>query len=172
MTSLTVYNMILLLFPAAMAIAASMDLLTMTIPNRLCLALAIAYFAVAAAAGTPMMTLALHLSGGAAVLVLTFALFSFGWIGGGDAKLAAATAMWLGWDSLSDYGLSAAIYGGVLTLAILLARKMSLPSWMSSQTWIARLHDAKSGIPYGIALAAAGIMVYPQTQLWQALSAH
>ena len=42
---------------------------------------------------------------------------------------------------------------------------------MSKQAWIARLHDAKTGIPYGIALAAAGVMVYPQTSLWVALSA-
>ena len=131
MTSLTVYNLILLLFPATMAVAASMDLLTMTIPNRLCLALAVGYLIVALAAGTPLASIAFHLSCGAAVLLLTFTLFSFGWIGGGDAKLAAATALWLGWETLSDYGLSAAIYGGVLSLAILFARKVALPTWMS-----------------------------------------
>ena len=171
MTSISVYNLILLFFPAAMALAASMDLLTMTIPNRLCAVLAIGYVAVAIATGTPAMAMLYNLSCGAAVLVLTFALFSFGLIGGGDAKLAAATAMWLGWGALSDYGITASIYGGALTLAILLARKVELPSWMSKQAWIARLHDAKTGIPYGIALAAAGVMVYPQTSLWVALSA-
>jgi len=29
-----------------------------------------------------------------------------------------------------------------------------------------RLHDDKSGIPYGIALAAAGLIVYPSTRIW------
>jgi Flp pilus assembly protein protease CpaA len=33
------------------------------------------------------------------------------------------------------------------------------------------LHNPTSGVPYGIALAAAGIMIYPQTQVWQLLAA-
>jgi prepilin peptidase CpaA len=69
-----------------------------------------------------------------------------------------------------DYSLTAAVYGGVLTIALIIARRTHLPLFLSGQAWIARLHDAKSGVPYGIALAAAGIMVYPQTPLWQALS--
>ena len=38
-----------------------------------------------------------------AVLVVTFMFFARGWIGGGDAKLAAATALWLGFDQLLNY---------------------------------------------------------------------
>jgi prepilin peptidase CpaA len=170
MASSMMHPFVLLFFPGAMALAASMDLLTMTIPNRLSLALAIGYIVLALAAGVPAPAILYNLSCGLVVLALTFGLFTLGWIGGGDAKLAAATAMWLGWSAISDYGLSSAIYGGVLTFAVILGRKVSLPGWMSAQGWIARLHDARTGIPYGIALAAAGIMVYPRSQLWQALS--
>ena len=170
MTFSLFHLVILLFFPAAMAMAASMDLLTMTIPNRLCMALAVGYLVLAIAVGVPAHAILYNLSCGLVVLALTFALFSLGWIGGGDAKLAAATAMWLGWGAIADYGLSSAIYGGVLTLAIIVARRISLPAWMSAQGWIARLHNAKTGIPYGIALAVAGIMVYPQTQVWQTLA--
>ena len=53
----------------------------------------------------------LHVAAGAAVLAVTFALFAFGWIGGGDAKLAAATALWLGFDTLPDYLMLAADRG-------------------------------------------------------------
>ena len=59
----------------------------------------------------------MHALCGAAMLVFTFALFNLGWIGGGDAKLAAATALWLGWTPLADYGLASALAGGALTLA-------------------------------------------------------
>ena len=90
-------------FPAAMALAASMDLVTMTIPNRVCFAVAIGYFALAAALGVPLAAIAANLSCGVAVLAATFAMFSLGWIGGGDAKLAAATALWLGWGMIFDY---------------------------------------------------------------------
>ena len=112
-------------FPAAMALAASMDVVTMTIPNRVCAALAIGYFVLALAFGLPAQTILVNVSCGAAVLALMFAMFSMGWIGGGDAKLAAAIALWLGWGALLDYSLSAAIYGGALTVFILLAADRS-----------------------------------------------
>jgi len=164
------HQMMLLFFPAAMALAAAADLLTMKIPNLLSAILAIAYFIAASIAGVPGHEMAMHALTGAAMLVFTFALFSFGWIGGGDAKLAAATALWLGWTPLADYGLVSAIAGGALTLGILMARRFALPNFLASQGWIARLHNAKSGIPYGIALAFGGMLVYPETQIWSLLA--
>jgi prepilin signal peptidase PulO-like enzyme (type II secretory pathway) len=91
--------------------------------------------------------------------------------GGGDAKLAAATALWLGWSSIFDYGVTAAIYGGILTLIILTARMMPLPSSFARFTWIARLHKGNAGVPYGIALAAAGLMQYPGSPVWAVVTA-
>ena len=106
-----------------MAFSASSDLITMTIPNRVCAALVLGYLFLAAAVGLPLATVAIDLSCGLAVLALTFTLFSLGWIGGGDAKLAAATALWLGWALMLDYGLIASVMGGVLTIALILSRK-------------------------------------------------
>jgi prepilin peptidase CpaA len=155
-------------FPAAMALAASMDVVTMTIPNRICLAVTVGYLVVAIALGVPLDAIAINLSCAAAVLATTFAMFSFGWIGGGDAKLAAATALWLGWGMMFEYFARAAIYGGALTLLILAARQFVLPVFLARQAWIARLHDAKNGVPYGAALAAAGLMAYPHSEIWRA----
>ena len=108
----------------------------------------------------------LQLSAGFAVLALGFALFCFGWIGGGDAKLAASTAVWMGWSRLLDYGLTASVLGGLLTLAILQLRRWPMPAWALSMPWIERLHDKTSGVPYGIALACAGLLIYPDTVVW------
>src|SRR5258708_10452606 len=99
----------LVVFPALMAFSASSDLFTMTISNRVSVALVIGYLALAVAMRLPFDTVAVHLSCGLAVLVVAFILFSQGWIGGGDAKLAAATALWLGWAPLLDYGPLSAI---------------------------------------------------------------
>jgi prepilin peptidase CpaA len=159
---------ILVLFPALMTFSASSDLFTMTIPNRLCVALVVGYLALALAVGMPPKAIAIDFSCGLAMLVLTFVMFSRGWIGGCDAKLAAATALWLGWALIFDYGLIASVLGGVLTLGLLLGRRAPLPDWAARHRWVARLHSAESGIPYGIALAAAGLLLYPQTQIWQA----
>ena len=153
----------LLLFPALMAFAASSDLLTMTISNRLSLALAGGFFVLTIVTGMSLPAIGMHLAAAALVLAISFGCFSQGWIGGGDAKLAAATALWFGFDYLLDYLVYASLFGGVLTLLVLQFRRLPLPGPLARQTWILRLHEAGGGVPYGIALAAAALAVYPKT---------
>ncbi len=157
---------VLLFFPILMVFAAFSDLLTMTISNRISIVLVAGFIPLAYLTGSSGSLILMHLGCGAAVLALTFALFCFGWIGGGDAKLAAATAVWVGWEHLLDYSIFAAMLGGVLTLALLGARSLPLPQVLLRQAWIARLYDEKTGVPYGIALAAAGLLLYPETAVW------
>lgn len=145
-----------------------MDLLTMTIPNRFCVILAVGYFVLAATLGVPTEIILLNLSCGLAILAITFIMFTLGWIGGGDAKLAAATALWMGWSTILDFGITAAVCGGFLTIAILGLRSIPLPAILERRAWIARLHHEKSGVPYGIALAAAGMAQYPHSHIWAA----
>jgi prepilin peptidase CpaA len=156
------------LFPAAMAFAAASDLVTMTISNRLSLLLAAGFFVAAFLIGMPLVEIGWHLLAALVVLVIAFGCFSFGWIGGGDAKLAAATALWFGFSHLMDYLLLASMLGGALTLLILSARQWPLPLFLERQPWIARLHRANAGIPYGIALAFAGLLVYLDTDFIRA----
>jgi len=153
----------LLLFPALMAFAASSDLLTMTISNRLSLALAGGFFLLMIVTGMSLHAAGMHVAAAVIVLVVAFVFFSQGWIGGGDAKLAAATALWFGFDYLLDYLIYASLFGGALTLVIIQFRKIPLPAMLARQSWILRLHETDAGIPYGIALAAAALAVYPKT---------
>src|SRR6202042_97849 len=97
------------------------------------------------------------------------AMFSFGWLGGGDAKLAAATAAWLGWGGIPRHGRAAAPFGGSLTLLLLGLRTVPLPAPLVRVAWLARLHNASAGVPYGIALAAAGLMQFPNSSIWAAV---
>lgn len=150
-------------FPLAMAYAAASDLITMTISNKVSLALLAGFLVVAPFAGLDWQAVGLHLAAGALVLAVAFVFFACGWIGGGDAKLAAAIALWIGWGDLVDYLSLAAIFGGVLTLMILALRRTVLPAFVIRQPWIQRLHDEKAGVPYGVALAAAGLAMYPHT---------
>ena len=158
----------LVLFPAMMAFAASSDLLTMTISNRVTLILVAGFAALAIGSGMSPGDVLSHIGAAAAVLAVTFAFFARGWIGGGDAKLAAATALWLGFDHLMAYLLYASIFGGILTLAIIRFRLMPLPQALAEQEWVKRLHRLDGGVPYGIALAAAALLIYPETS-WMKL---
>lgn len=161
---------VLLLFPAVMAYAAFSDLFTMTIPNRVSLLLIAAFVALALLTGMPLKTFGLHIGAGLVVLTVTFTMFALGWIGGGDAKLAAAIGLWCGFGVLLDYLLIASVLGGLLTLVILYWRTSNLPGFALKVMWIFRLHHHKTGIPYGIALAAAGLIVYPETEIWRAVA--
>jgi prepilin peptidase CpaA len=154
---------VILVFPAAMAFAGAMDLLTMTIPNRVSIVLIAAFAVAAAMMGIGWWALASHVGAGLLMLAVGIGMFALGWLGGGDAKLLAATALWLGFDHLLPYLLLTAIAGGALALAILFYRRMAPPLWLARQSWAMNLHGAKAGIPYGLALAAAGLHIFPST---------
>jgi prepilin peptidase CpaA len=153
----------LLLFPALMAFAAASDLFTMTISNRVSLALLGGFVGLAALGGMGLHDMLLHVGAGAAVLALAFACFAFGWIGGGDAKIAAAAALWFGFAHLLDYLVYASLFGGALTLLLLQFRQWPLPYSLAGQGWLLKLHAKDTGIPYGIALAIGALMIYPET---------
>jgi prepilin peptidase CpaA len=159
---------VLVAFPLAMIVAAMCDLLTMTISNKLSFSLALGMVVGALLGGLTFHDLFLHISSGLLVLSVCFVLFALGWIGGGDAKLAAATSAWLGFGALPEYALHSALYGGLLTLGLLAFRAVPLPGFALGWTWLMRLHDRTAGVPYGIALAAAGLVVYPASPLWRA----
>jgi prepilin peptidase CpaA len=154
----------LTLFPATMAFAAASDLLTMTIANRISLILTAGFAVVAVLGGLSGTVLLSHLAAGTAVLAVAFLCFACRWIGGGDAKLAAATALWLGFGNLFDYLIYTSILGGALTLLVILFRTIPLPAVLVGSQWAERLHRHDAGIPYGIALAAAALIVYPQSE--------
>jgi prepilin peptidase CpaA len=158
---------VLVIFPAAMAYAAASDLVTMTIPNWLCLLLVAAFGLCAAAIGLGWAAAGWHLAAGFLVLAICFGLFAAGWIGGGDAKLAAATALWLGFEQLLPYLLVASIAGGVLTVILVILRKSPLPAVFERWIWAQRLHGVEKGVPYGIALAVGGLVVLPNTTIWR-----
>jgi prepilin peptidase CpaA len=155
-------------FPFAMAYAAASDLISMTISNRLCLFLVASFAVCTVLLGLSPAAIGWHLAAGALVLVVAFGLFAAGWIGGGDAKLAAATALWFGFDQLMPYLLVAGLLGGLLTILILRLRSRPLPAMVENWGWARRLHAANEGVPYGIALAFAALLVLPDTTIWHA----
>jgi prepilin peptidase CpaA len=148
-----------------MAYAAASDLLTMKLPNRLTASLAGAFLLMALLTHMPMDMFLAHFGSGVLMLLIGFGMFSRGWIGGGDAKLAAGIALWLGWANLLDYLLLATMAGGLLSLIVLQWRRMTIPALLTQVTWLTRLHDRNEGVPYGVALALAALHVYAQSPI-------
>jgi prepilin peptidase CpaA len=158
---------ILLMFvlPALLAVAAAFDLATFTIPNLLSLAIAAAFAVFGLVVGLAPGDFAFHLLAGLIALAAGFALFAFGYIGGGDAKLFAAVALWLGLHDFLAYALASSVMGGLLTLALLMLRQWPLPAGLARWDWIIKLHEKSSGIPYGVALASGALLVLPHAEI-------
>lgn len=158
------------ILPAAFLVAAFSDVTRYTIPNWLTAGIALAFPLVALWAGLPPLVILVHIGVGIFALGLGMMLFALGWLGGGDAKLVAAAALWAGPTAVWVFALAAALAGGALTLFLLFFRKLPLPGGLASKDWIARLHDHEAGIPYGVALAAGAIYALPFMTLSQALT--
>lgn len=152
---------IVCVFPWAMAFGGAMDLFTMTIPNRVSLIMTIGFLLLAPFMGLGLADFGAHLGAGAAMLAAGVAMFALGWMGGGDAKLLAAGALWVGFDHLLEFTFYITTAGGLLTLGILLFRGTLPHPWVIRQRWAMHLHDPKTGVPYGIAIALAALAVYP-----------
>ena len=78
--------LLLTLFPGAMALAATTDLLTMTVPNRIVITLVGGFFLLAPLVGFSWSDIGIHTAIGCSALILGFVMFSLGWIGGGRCK--------------------------------------------------------------------------------------
>jgi len=159
--------LVLVALPLLLVTAAGWDVASFTIPNFLTLALIAAFAVFAIAAGLSGADIGWHLLAGFGGLFVGFTLFALGFIGGGDAKLFAAVLLWLGLTDFLPYALLASLFGGVLTLGLMLLRQYPLPAPLSRHGWIVKLHDARSGVPYGVALVAGAFFLLPSTEIFR-----
>ncbi len=147
----------LLVFAGLLAFAAFSDIATMTIPNWVSIALAALYPVFALVAGWQWQAIGVHLLIGVAMLLFGFLLFQLNILGGGDAKLIAAAAVWTGVGALSPFMLWTAIAGGVLALSVLVTRRQLKPT-DGRPAFVNRLLTDKGGVPYGVAIMVGGLM--------------
>ena len=160
---------LLTLFPALMIIAALTDVTSFTIPNRIPILLALAYLFAALALRRPLAEIGVHLAIGAAALAMAMGAFAAGWIGGGDGKLFAAAALWLGWPAAPTFLIYTSLFGGGLAFLLLNARSDSLrPMFAGAPTWLERLATPGQAVPYGVAIACGGLAAFPGSTLMHA----
>jgi prepilin peptidase CpaA len=152
------------IFAFAMVYAGLTDLTTMRIRNNLCLWLFGSYAALAPFVGFTVEQIAWSAAFAAGLLAVSFILFAFGWMGGGDGKLLAVTALWLGVDHAPAFLIYTGLFGGALTLAVLQLRLVGLPAFLGNRPWLTRLQSDNSGVPYGVAITLAALVVFPQTR--------
>jgi prepilin peptidase CpaA len=151
------------IFPALAIIAALKDVTSYTIPNWISAALALGFVPVALLCGVSLHDLGMAAAVGAVGLVLGMVMFAFGWVGGGDAKLLAVSALWLGFPAVMPFLLVTALCGGALALALLALRSIWLrPIAAQGPAWVGRLATPGEAAPYGLAICAGALAAFPQ----------
>jgi prepilin peptidase CpaA len=162
----------LLIFPLCLSVAALSDLFTMTIPNRVSLVLLGTFIVLAPLLGLTLPAIGMHFAGAAIVFSACFALFALNVMGGGDAKLLAASALWFGFDpSLTAFLLYVSFLGGAVTILILMLRSRSDTIMAMGLPLPNSLLIAKK-IPYGIAIAVGGFLAFPSSPMVLAVTSH
>jgi prepilin peptidase CpaA len=163
---------VLFAFPVLVIAGAVTDAASYRIPNWISLALAAAFPVAALAAGAPLALMGANLGAGVAALAVGMIFFSRGWIGGGDAKLFAAAALWLGWPAAPVYLVATCLAGGALALFLLMLRSVWVrPLVMGGPAWVARLAEPGEGVPYGVAVAVGALAAFPAAPLARGLGA-
>lgn len=162
---------VIALFPVLALLGASTDFFTMTIPNRVTLGLAAAGLVALALAAPGWAVFGWHVAAAAVVFAAGFALFAAGWMGGGDVKFASALALWLGWEHLLDFALAFSIWGGVLTVLVLVTDRALAPLPALRIGFLASFRERRQ-VPYGIALAVAGLHIFTATPWFATLFGH
>ncbi len=141
-------------FVLLLAAAAWWDIRAYRIPNVLVAAVLLVFLLAFAGGLIPRNEIMGHLGAGLLALLLGMVLFYRNWIGGGDAKLIAALALWAGWPEVIRFATVMALAGGVISALVLFRARGTGPVKTVES-------DAEGGlkrrVPYGVAIALAGL---------------
>ena len=151
----------LAVYVVPLVMAAVSDFRTLRIPNWLTGALALAFPLGALAAGQPVDWLS-HVGAGLAVFAVAALLFALRLMGGGDVKLLAATALWVGLGQLLPFLMLVALVGGAFAIVCLVLRHPLVQSAiLATLRRLPVLAQKNLPIPYGIPIAVAGVLMAP-----------
>jgi prepilin peptidase CpaA len=159
-------TLLLVIFPVLVIVAALRDATSYTIPNWIPVALVAAFPLVALGLGLPLRVIGLQVALGAAALAVGMGMFAARWIGGGDAKLFAAAALWIGWPATVTFLGTTGLAGGALAVSLLGLRSGFVRPYMpSGPAWLARLVEPGQNVPYGVAIAIGALAAFPTSTL-------
>jgi prepilin peptidase CpaA len=151
-------------FVLLMTCAAVSDVRSYTIPNALVIAVCLLFLLAILLTGMPVKLAVSHLLAGMVLFLCGFALYSAGVIGGGDAKLLAAVALWMGWSELPPFLFYTAIAGGLVAVGMVIWEVFRTHFEITGTTSLyKRLASLKPNLPYGVAIAAGACATLPRS---------
>lgn len=166
-------TLVLSVFPLLIMLAGISDYFTLTIPNWINTAIALSVIPFVLLSGMPVEVFAWHVAAGVMSFLVGYYLFSANLIGGGDAKMLAACGLWIGWSELFQFAFYTAIAGGFLAITVGLWSRLAEKSEDGAgvmTAWMKKFRTGDLQLPYGIAIAAGGVVIFPATWWVQQLT--
>ena len=149
--SIVINQSALLGFAVLLVVAALSDMREFTIPNRVNAAIALLYPAHVMSSATPIdWPMAIVIA--AIVLLVCAGLFAIGGMGGGDAKMLAATSLWAGPGLVLPFIIITTVVGGLLSLVVWMRVRFGPMVGLA-------VIDSRPVVPYGVAIATSGLLV-------------
>lgn len=148
------------LFPFLMVLAATSDVLTRRIPNKVNISIFLLFFPAAWIGGLGAGSIAIHFACGLGILGLGFVLFSCRLIGGGDAKLLAAASIWFGPDGVVTFISVTALAGGLLAIAVIAWKLVALDLEVRNVPRARLVRNFTPNMPYGYAITAGALIAF------------
>lgn len=163
-------TLVLSVFPLLIMLAGISDYFTLTIPNWINTLIALSVIPFVLLSGMPVEVFAWHVAAGVASFMVGYYLFASHLIGGGDAKMLGACGLWVGWSELFQFGFYTAVAGGLLAIAVSGWTRLANRSETGMTAWMKNFHGGSPQLPYGIAIAAGGVVIFPATWWVQQLT--
>ena len=145
-----------------LVLAAIYDAWKFIIPNTISVTLAVLFFPTAFLIGLDVDWLS-HLGAAVLVFVAGVAAYRFNILGAGDAKLLTAIGLWVGFGNLHYYILFVALGGGVLAIALIVLRRVTLSLLVflpaPDKVTLPRILVTNEKVPYGVAIVAGAVII-------------
>lgn len=156
------------ILPLIAVAAAVHDVATYRIPNWMSAVLLAVFIPAAVATGMEPRLIAIDALVGLAVLLVGMCLMAGNLLGGGDAKIMAAIAPYVGLTALTEFVLFTAVAGGALALLALAVRRLPEDLRTRGPGWWRRLVEPCGPLPYGVAICVGALATFPASRIGMA----
>jgi prepilin peptidase CpaA len=144
-------------FGALLVAASCCDVLRLRIPNLIPLAL-VALFALQILVGRGVQAPLDHLLAMGLTLLILMPLFALNMLGGGDVKLLAAVALWLGMNKLAALLILVGIVGGIFAL-FWLAMRWVIRTGLRERK-LPRSLQAHAPLPFALPIMIVAVLLF------------
>jgi prepilin peptidase CpaA len=147
----------------SMVVGAISDIRRLEIPNWVSIVLITIYIPGSLMAEVPYSNILIQYCLAFGLFALGAFAYYFGFLGGGDIKFVSAVALWIPWQNIGQFLFYVALLGGVLACIVIIIAKIPALKFLRNRiSWINSERGHAQPIPYGLAIAGAGLLMIIQ----------